>query len=61
VCIQGMKYDDAAEVQGCEIGTIKSRVARGRIALSKLLGIDGSDFVTDGVLAASLESTSTDG
>lgn len=56
VCIQGLKYDEAADQLDCSIGTIKSRLNRGREALSKLLGIDGSDFATDGVLAASLES-----
>lgn len=35
----GLSYDEAAEVVGCAIGTIKSRLARGRKALVQL--IDG--------------------
>lgn len=33
----GMSYEEAAEVMGCAIGTIKSRLARGRVALSALI------------------------
>lgn len=33
----GMSYEEAAEVMGCAIGTIKSRLARGRVALSGLI------------------------
>ena len=35
----GASYEEAAEVIGCAIGTIKSRLARGRKALAAL--IDG--------------------
>lgn len=37
----GMSYEDAADVMGCAVGTIKSRIARGRVALAAL--IDGPD------------------
>lgn len=37
----GLSYDEAAEVVGCAIGTIKSRLARGRKALALL--IDGPE------------------
>lgn len=37
----GLSYEEAAEVAGCAIGTIKSRLARGRKALTLL--IDGSE------------------
>ena len=33
----GISYEEAAEVMGCAIGTIKSRLARGRKALSILI------------------------
>ncbi|WP_219893234.1 sigma-70 family RNA polymerase sigma factor [Aquisediminimonas profunda] len=37
----GLSYEEAAEVTGCAMGTIKSRLARGRTALAAL--IDGPD------------------
>jgi RNA polymerase sigma-70 factor, ECF subfamily len=37
----GVSYEEAATIMGCAIGTIKSRLARGRIALAAL--IDGKD------------------
>lgn len=37
----GFAYEEAAEICGCAVGTIKSRVARGRVALEQLLS-DGS-------------------
>lgn len=33
----GMSYEEAADVMGCAIGTIKSRLARGRVALANLI------------------------
>ena len=33
----GFAYEEAAEICGCAVGTIKSRVARGRVALEQLL------------------------
>lgn len=45
----GMSYEEAAEVMGCAIGTIKSRLARGRVALSALINgpsqLDDDDVV----------------
>jgi len=32
-----MSYEEAAEITGCAIGTVKSRIARGRVALKRLL------------------------
>jgi RNA polymerase sigma-70 factor (ECF subfamily) len=38
----GFSYEDAAEVAGCAVGTMKSRVARGRVQLEKSLDGDPS-------------------
>lgn len=40
VTANGLSYEEAAAVMGCAVGTIKSRVARGRTALVRFL--DGS-------------------
>ena len=37
----GLSYEEAAEIIGCAIGTVKSRLARGRKALAQV--IDGPD------------------
>ena len=33
----GFAYEEAAEICGCAVGTIKSRVARGRVALENMM------------------------
>lgn len=33
----GFAYEEAADICGCAVGTIKSRVARGRVALEQML------------------------
>ncbi len=40
----GFAYEEAAQICGCAVGTIKSRVARGRVALEALLS--GSDMTS---------------
>jgi RNA polymerase sigma-70 factor (ECF subfamily) len=40
VAATGMSYEEAAVICGVEVGTIKSRVSRGRIKLSELMGLD---------------------
>ena len=52
----GFSYEEAAEICGCAVGTIKSRVNRARTRLSDLLSIDtaddfGPDITTRSVLA----------
>jgi len=41
VLVEGLSYKDAAETLGIPIGTLTSRLARGRTALQALLGDDG--------------------
>lgn len=38
----GLSYEEAAEVCGCAVGTIKSRVSRARGRLVELLGLDAN-------------------
>jgi RNA polymerase sigma-70 factor (ECF subfamily) len=46
----GLSYEEASEVCGCAVGTVKSRVSRARTRLSEILGItDSSDYGPDGV------------
>jgi RNA polymerase sigma factor (sigma-70 family) len=40
VCMTGVSYQEAAEISGCEVGTIKSRINRARAKLATLLGDD---------------------
>jgi RNA polymerase sigma-70 factor, ECF subfamily len=48
VAASGFSYDEAAQICGCAVGTIKSRVNRARIRLAKILSIeDSGDFGPD--------------
>jgi RNA polymerase sigma-70 factor (ECF subfamily) len=38
VCVEGLAYREAAEALGVPIGTVTSRLARGREALQRMLG-----------------------
>jgi RNA polymerase sigma-70 factor (ECF subfamily) len=40
VGLEGMSYDDAAEILGVPIGTIRSRLSRGRQTLRELIDMD---------------------
>ena len=39
----GMSYEEAAEIESMQLGTIKSRVNRARSRLVHLLGVDGAE------------------
>lgn len=48
VAAGGVSYEDAATIIGCAVGTVKSRVARGRAALAELIeGPTGTKKLTD--------------
>jgi RNA polymerase sigma-70 factor (ECF subfamily) len=54
---QGFSYEEAAEICGTRIGTIKSRIHRARAELAKLLGIEKpEDIGADRVFKASMHS-----
>ncbi|MDI3533885.1 MAG: polymerase sigma-70 factor, subfamily [Thermosediminibacterales bacterium] len=42
--IQGFSYNDIAEITGCSLGTVKSRINRGRKALKDIIESDGELF-----------------
>lgn len=45
----GLSYEEAAQVCGCRLGTIKSRVNRGRTRLLELLSVqEPEDFIDSG-------------
>jgi len=54
----GFSYEEAAEICGCAVGTIKSRVNRARVRMQELLSVQGqSDYGPDAT-SASLVSRS---
>lgn len=44
----GCSYEEAAQICGCAVGTIKSRVNRARKKLTELLGLDDADVIIPG-------------
>ncbi|XWN32440.1 MAG: sigma-70 family RNA polymerase sigma factor [Devosia sp.] len=44
----GFSYDEAAEICGCAVGTVKSRVNRARVRLAEMLSVhSGSEYGPD--------------
>jgi RNA polymerase sigma-70 factor (ECF subfamily) len=39
----GFSYEEASEICGCALGTIKSRINRARVRLAELLAVDSAD------------------
>lgn len=54
VGVNGFSYEEAAETCNCAIGTIKSRVNRGRVKLAEVMGMSvGETIETPGIAAQS--------
>lgn len=54
----GLSYEEAADIAGCAVGTVKSRVNRARRRLGELLGLsEGEDMTADGRMHAALSAT----
>ena len=54
----GFSYEEAAEICGCAVGTIKSRVSRARTRLQDILKIAGeSDYGPDAISSTVMGST----
>ncbi len=59
VCAAGLSYEEAAQIAGCAVGTIKSRVNRARAKLSEIMGVTsaeefGPDASTEAILTQSV-------
>ena len=57
----GFSYEEAAEISGCAVGTIKSRVNRARSKLTDLLSVSashdyGPDAATEAIVARTVSS-----
>lgn len=54
----GFSYEEAAKICGCAVGTIKSRLSRGRAQLGRMMQIeDGEDFGPDAETRSVLTGT----
>ncbi|MAN74419.1 MAG: RNA polymerase subunit sigma-70 [Henriciella sp.] len=49
----GLSYEETAEICGCAVGTIKSRVSRARKALAEIIENSSGGYAGDGKLRAS--------
>ena len=57
---QGFSYEDAANICGCAVGTIKSRVSRARSRLQEVLDISGeADYGPDAISTQVMGSSVT--
>jgi predicted DNA-binding protein (UPF0251 family) len=53
----GFSYEEAAEICGCAVGTIKSRVSRARTRLQEILKISGEDEYGPDAISAQVMGT----
>lgn len=55
VTVENLSYEEVAAVMNCRVGTVKSRVWRAREQLAQMLGYDGSEVGSDGLLLSAME------
>ncbi len=58
---EGFSYEEAAEITGCALGTIKSRVSRGRARLSEVMGFETGEARSSSRAPAPEEGERDDG
>jgi RNA polymerase sigma-70 factor (ECF subfamily) len=51
---EGLAYEEAAQICGCAVGTIKSRVNRARARLAELMRYESGGLGADGVMQAAI-------
>ena len=54
---EGLSYEETAEICGCAVGTIKSRVNRARSRLVEILAFADEDIGPDNIIKATIEAT----
>jgi DNA-directed RNA polymerase specialized sigma24 family protein len=54
VAVEGTSYEEAATVLDCHLGTVKSRVSRGRDQLGRMLGLSAAEIGADSVLLSAV-------
>lgn len=55
----GFSYEEAAQIVGCAVGTLKSRVNRARQRLMQSLSIDSLDDIGSDIMAYAVEAGAT--
>lgn len=54
----GFSYEEASEICGCAVGTVKSRVNRARVRLAEILSVSSAEeFGPDGTVQSILSAT----
>ncbi|UIY45640.1 sigma-70 family RNA polymerase sigma factor [Methylobacterium radiotolerans] len=57
VTVSGLPYEEVASIQGCRVGTVKSRVWRARDQLVRTLGYDRTAIGQDPITLSAMEKT----